>query len=176
MRSEYIPRGELVHVLASLMPQNRLALEVSMATGLRIDDVLSLKTDKLSQRMTVKEKKTGKSRRVYIPVDLLDRLHKQSGICYVFEGRSTSKKHRTRQAVFKDLKRSADLFRIPQHISPHTARKVYAVDAFHASGGNLKKVQELLQHSSEAVTVLYAMSDVLNTRKGAVRGTSGSRK
>ena len=44
MRSEWIPKGEIEHILAALMPENRLACEISLFTGLRINDVLSLKT------------------------------------------------------------------------------------------------------------------------------------
>ena len=39
MRSEYYPRGEVTHILAALSPQNRLACEISLFTGLRINDV-----------------------------------------------------------------------------------------------------------------------------------------
>ena len=35
MRSEWIEKGEMEHVLAALMPENRLACEISLATGLR---------------------------------------------------------------------------------------------------------------------------------------------
>lgn len=71
MRSEWIEKGEMKHVLAALMPENRLACEVSLATGLRINDVLSLKTtDVKKQRFTVREQKTGKTRSVYLPAAL----------------------------------------------------------------------------------------------------------
>lgn len=76
------------------------------------------------------------------------------------------RKHRTRQAVYKDIKRAARLFRLPAQlqVSPHTARKVYAVAAYQTSG-SLKRVQALLQHSDEAVTMLYAMADELTARR-----------
>ena len=61
MRSEWIEKGEMEHVLAALMPENRLACEISLATGLRINDVLSLKaSDVKKQRFTIREQKTGK--------------------------------------------------------------------------------------------------------------------
>lgn len=148
------------------MPPNRLALRVSLATGLRIGDVLSLMRVRLAPRMTVKEQKTGKSRRVYIPAALLEEMQAQAGRYWVFEGRTDPRKHRTRQAVYKDLARAAKLFRLPswQHISPHSARKVFAVREYHKDG-DLKRVQQLLNHDSEAVTVLYAMADQLTMRR-----------
>lgn len=164
MRAAYYEKQELEHILAVLMPANRLALEVSLATGLRIGDVLALRTAQLKPRFTVKEQKTGKTRSVYLPADLLRRAIAQAGRYYVFEGRTTNKCSRTRQAVFKDLARACKLLRLRTHISPHTARKTFAVEAYRASGGNLKRVQLLLNHSSEAVTMLYAMSDELCKR------------
>lgn len=166
-RSSYLPEDSFRLLLTALMPENRLALEVSLATGLRIGDVLALKTKQLEkQRFTVKEEKTGKGKRVYLPEKLWKQLRLQAGRCYVFESRCDPWKHRTRAAVYKDIKRVSRLYRldgkkIKGSISPHTARKIYAVSEFHKSG-NLKKVQQLLNHSSEAVTMIYALADQLS--------------
>lgn len=166
MRSEWTPKGEILHILASLSPQNRLACEISLATGLRINDVLSLKTGKLkNQRFTVREEKTGKTKNIRLSKDLYDRCLACSGVHYVFEGRLNGRVHRTRQAVFKDLKKSAKLFKVGANISPHSLRKIYAVEEYEKSGGNLKKVKALLNHENEAVTILYAMANELNKRK-----------
>ena len=169
MQSDYIPRDCMKLLLTALMPENRLALEASMATGLRIDDVLSIRTGKLRQRMTIREMKTGKAKRVYWPEDIYHRMLRIAGRYFVFEGRCDCRKHRTRQAVFKDLKRVAKLYRldgkkIAENVSPHTARKIYAVEQFH-SGKNLWKVKELLNHSNEAVTMLYALADDLTAAR-----------
>lgn len=164
--ADYILSEEYEHILAALTPPNRLAVEVSLCTGLRISDVLELRTSLLKQRMYIWERKTGKRKFVYIKRALLLRMLKQAGRVYVFQGRTDFKKHRTRQAVYKDIKRAARLFRIPQKmvVSPHSARKIYAVNAF-KKYGNIEKVQNLLNHSSEAVTMIYAMADVLTARK-----------
>ena len=55
MRSEWIDQEDLGHVLALLMPANRLAMEIAIHTGLRIGDVLALRSDTLAQRMTIHE-------------------------------------------------------------------------------------------------------------------------
>ena len=165
MRSEWLPKGEIVHLLAALKPENRLACEISLFTGLRINDVLSLTPEKVrKQRFTIKEEKTGKTRAVRLPNELYERAMACSGQHYVFEHRLNGRKHRTRQAVYKDLKRVASAFGIKEQISPHSLRKVYAVEEF-ASCGDLKRVQKLLNHSSEAVTLLYAMANLVNGRK-----------
>lgn len=166
MQSDYIFKEELSHILATLMPENRLALEVSLYTGLRLSDVLSLKTQTIKQRFSIQEQKTGKRRYVYLPKELLTRLKLQAGHVYVFPHRLDGRKHRTRQAVWKDINRAMKLFRIPRNlvVSPHTCRKVYAVERFHKTG-NLAEVKQLLNHSNEGVTAIYAMADVLTERK-----------
>lgn len=170
MRSDWLQVDEYEHILAALTPPNRLACEVSACTGLRISDVLNLRTDKLAERMTVREIKTGKTRRVRLPPQLLDRLVAGAGKIYAFEGREDYRRPRTRQAVYKDIKRAAKLFRLPKNlqISPHSARKIYAVSEYKRTG-SVKRVKELLNHSDEAVTILYAMADVLTDRKLCTR-------
>lgn len=166
MRSEWVAKGEVLHILASLTPENRLACEISLATGLRINDVLALTPQKVrKQRFTLREEKTGKTRLVRLPKELLDRALACSGQHYIFEGRLNGRTHRTRQAVFKDLKKAKANFGIKENLSPHSLRKAYAVEEYARSGGNLRKVQKLLNHDSEAVTMLYALANVLNNRK-----------
>lgn len=166
MRTEWIPKGEMVHILASLYPENRLACEVSLATGLRINDVLALTPQKVrKQRFTIREEKTGKTRLVRLPSELVKRCLACSGQHYIFEGRLDGRKHRTRQAVFKDLKRASANFNVKKNVAPHSLRKIYAVDEFEKSGCNIKRVQKLLNHESEAVTLLYAMANCIGKRK-----------
>ena len=166
IKSDYIFEENFQHILAALMPENRLALEVSLNTGLRITDVLLLRTADLSrERFTIREQKTGKPRRIRLPKELRAELQTIAGSYYIFSGRNSPKKHRTRQAVYKDLKRAQALLRIKNsQISPHSARKIYAVNAL-GKYGSLKKVQALLNHSSEAVTAIYAMADELTARR-----------
>lgn len=167
VRSDYCDKQFFILVLAALTLENRLAVLVSLYTGLRIGDVLSLKTEQIrKQRFTVIESKTGKKRRIRLSDELLDDLLKISGKIYVFSNRCDYRKPRTRQAVYKDLKRACDLLRISKtvNISPHSARKIYAVELRYSDKVDLKRVQELLNHSSEAVTMIYAMADELTRR------------
>ena len=164
-RTDYCEKPTLDHILAALMPANRLAILTSLQTGLRIDDVLHLKTEDLKRdRFTVKEMKTGKSRRIRLTRDLREALFRQAGRFFVFEGRNDPKKPRTRQAVYKDLVRAQNAFRVKRiKIRPHSARKIYAVNAYRKCG-DIKKVQALLNHSSEAVTMLYALADEITAQ------------
>ena len=173
-RADWIDREAMGHVLAALMPENRLAIEVAIATGLRISDVLSIETDKLRDkngelgnrnRITVRELKTGKNRRVYLPNELLEKMIRIAGKYYVFEGRINPKKHRTRQAVAKDMKRARQILRAKKLVvSPHTARKMWAVEQT-KNGKDIRKLQKLMNHSDPSITMVYAMADEITRRK-----------
>lgn len=166
MRTDYINSDFVMHVLAALTPMNRLACSVSRETGLRIDDVLSIKTATIANgnRFTVKEMKTGKSKRVYLPRDIWCEMLEKAGRFYVFEHRTDPKKHRTRQSVFKDLKRAAAAYRLRENVAPHSMRKIYAVEEYHRHK-DIKRLQRLLNHSSEAVTYIYALADQLRKKQ-----------
>ena len=164
MRTDWVARAEYDHLLAALMPPNRLALEIAEANGLRISDALSIRTTQLARRMTIRELKTGKTRRVYLSDELLFRARRMAGRKWVFEGRLDWRKHRTRQAVYKDLRRIAKMYRLRERVGTHTARKIYAVAAYHRTG-SISRVQQLLHHDREAVTVLYALADQLTARR-----------
>lgn len=170
-RSAYVEPSALGLVLAALQPANRLVFEVMLATGLRVGDVLRLTTAQVKrQRFTVSEQKTGKSRRIYIPADLQLRILGQAGRLYAFEGRNDWRRHRTRQAVWRDCSRCARFFQrggsVPKGtVSPHSARKVYAVDEYRRTG-NLDAVRQKLNHdpAHTATTLLYALSDKLDAK------------
>ena len=144
-------------ILAALTPQNRLVMRTALQTGLRISDVLELRTEQLKPHFWVTERKTGKRRQVGLPEPLLSDLKKAAGVRWVFEGRSPDH-HRTRQAVWKDMKRAAKAFRLPVNVGPHSARKVYAVELLRKYG-DIDRVRRALNHNSETITLLYAMAD-----------------
>lgn len=142
------------------MPQNRLIMQLAIHTGLRVGDVINLHSDQLKPRVTVKERKTGKGKRITIPAQLLRAIKAQAGEVWAFPGRDPEKP-KTRQAVWKDVKRAAAAMRLPVNVGPHTMRKVYAVRKLAASGGDLAAVSRALNHSDMAVTLIYAMADHL---------------
>lgn len=163
-RSQWTSGDVMSHILAALTYPNRLAITVSLVSGLRIDDVLRLHTrDLLKDRFRITEEKTLKHRTIRLPSQLRDELLSISGKIYVFEHRTDPRKHRTRQAVYKDIRRAAIAFRVPEHITPHSARKIYAVNEYRRDT-NIKRVKELLNHSDEAVTLIYALADELTAR------------
>lgn len=152
MTTEYLLRREMEYVLAALTPSNRLVCRVCLQTGLRVGDVVSLKTQDLKGQFWIEEAKTKKRRRVNLPRELLDQVRAQAGEVWAFPGRKPWQ-HRTRQAVWADVKRAAKAFRIRQNIAPHSFRKVYAVELLRRCG-DVKRVQRALNHSDCATTMI----------------------
>ena len=168
-RSQWVDDDIMKHVLAALMPENRLAIITSLVTGLRIGDVLSLRVSQVRQgRFVITEQKTLKRRAVRLPRQLQYQLLSGAGVVYVFEGRTDATKHRTRQAVYKDIKRAAKAFRVAENLTVHSARKIYAVQEYRKDM-NVERVKKLLNHSDEAVTMIYALADKIVEKKRAAR-------
>lgn len=173
-RADYLLLKELEAVLGLLTPQNRIIMRVAAHTGLRIGDVLNLKTSQLAPRFWVTEQKTRKRRQVGLPMPLLSDIRAQAGEVWAFPGRKPEK-HKTRQAVWKDVKRAAEAYRMPQNVSVHSARKYFAVDLLEKYG-DFDRVQRALNHSNMAVTMLYAMADKrLSSGNNRRRSRSGGK-
>lgn len=194
MRTDYVPAEILSRLLEALTPQNALVMELCMSTGMRISDALSMTyvgaisvidSNYPECVYRYREEKTGKERCVRLDTAWLQRAieqHDQRSL-WLFAGRDPQK-HRTRQAVWKDLHRAAKLYRVngkrlKAHIGPHTARKVYAVGLYHEAVKNgveapLEAVQANLNHSDLAVTYIYALADEITARKSRTKGAKAS--
>lgn len=158
MTAEYLVRREMEHVFAALTPANRLVCRVCVDTGLRVGDVVQLRTEQLAPQFWIQEQKTKKRRRVNLTSGLLKALQAQAGETWVFPSPKDQRRHRTRQAVWHDVKRACKAFRLPQNVSPHSLRKVYAVKLLERCKGNTARVQRALNHSDMATTMIYVMA------------------
>lgn len=174
MRTEYLLEKEVEQVLDLLTLENRLVMRVCLHTGLRVGDVLQLRTAQLKHNFWITEQKTGKRRQVGLPGPLLEDLRDSAGDPWVFPG-ADSKKHRTRQAVWKDVKRAARAARLTSNAAPHSARKVYAVELL-KEYGDIERVKRALNHGSIEVTLIYAMADRRLKAKGRRRRSGPGRK
>lgn len=172
MTTEYLLNEQMEHVLAALTPQNALIMRVILHTGMRLSDVLNLKTADIKPSGWYTEGKTGKRRRYGLPADLLIQINAQAGPEWAFPGHSAKGGHKTRQAVWKDVKRAQKAFRLPQNIGPHSARKIYAVDLMQKYG-DIERVRRALNHESSTVTAIYAMADLLTRRRIAAHYPPG---
>ena len=168
MKTEYLLDEQVDHVLALLTPVNRLAMRVALHTGLRISDVLGLKKTDIDKgtQFWINECKTGKRRRVALTKQLWSELCDNSGDIWVFPSRCDPSKHRSRQAVWRDVKRAQEALRLPQNIGTHSARKVYAVQLFEEFG-SIEKVRRALNHSRDSTTMIYVMAAALYRAKYA---------
>ena len=170
MRSDYISDDTISHLLWALTPADKLICEIALETGWRISDILELKTmdiikalSKKRTSLTIIEQKTNKKSTKYINRALLERVKEQAGIYYCFEHRDSMERHRTRQAVYQDIKRVAKKFGIKTNFSPHSLRKNYAVYMYKHYG--IAKTQKALNHEDIIVTMLYAFSNELKKQK-----------
>ncbi len=142
-----------------------LPLAVSIATGLRIGDVLALRRCNVHDLyIDFQAEKTGKVGRAEITPALAAALRRNaSGGKWCFPGRKRGK-HLTRQAAWYRMKVAAKRCGINgAGISPHACRKTFAVNTFRESG-DIQKVREKLQHEFLSDSCLYAFSDRLSKK------------
>lgn len=160
MRTDYL-NPQLYNRLYSVMTyENVLALRISLETGLRIDDVLSLTAEQLRGRtLRGSAEKTGKPYKKVISADLAKRLKALNRTGYLFPHRTKKGEHRTRQAVWANMKKAADVMGVELNAAPHSARKTYAVEVFQDRG--LDAAQKELQHDRLSTTMLYAFSNMI---------------
>lgn len=163
MRTDYLNPALYNKLYSAMTYENVLALRVSLETGLRIDDVLSLRFEQLHGRtLRGTAEKTGKEYKKALSADLADRLRK---ICpckdgYFFVHRTKKNKHRTRQAVWANMKKAAKMYGLELNAAPHSARKTYAVEVF--KDGGLPAAMKELQHDRVSTTMIYAFSNLLS--------------
>lgn len=174
MRTEYLLEKEVERVLDLLTVENRLVLRLLLHTGIRVGDALELHPWQLKPNFWITEQKTGKRRQIGIPEPLLSDLLDSSGEYWVFPG-ADPRKHRSRQAVWKDVKRAAAALRLTANAAPHSARKVYAVELLRKYG-DIERVRRALNHGGLEVTLIYAMADKQLTAAGRRRRAKPGRK
>ena len=78
MTTEYLLNEQMGHVLAALTPQNALIMRTLLHTGMRLSDVLELKTDQLRPSGWYLEKKDGEAAALRVAVGLAGK-HKGPG-------------------------------------------------------------------------------------------------
>lgn len=174
MKTEYLLEREVEQVLDLLTVENRLVMRTLLHTGLRVGDVLGLRPEQLKPNFWITEQKTGKRRQVGLPEPLLSDLRANAGGEWVFPGRDP-REPRTRQAVWKDVKRAAAAARLTANVGPHSMRKVYAVELL-KKYGSIERVRRALNHGGIEVTMIYAMADKNLTAAGRRRRGKPGRK
>lgn len=157
MRSVYLDEGVLKAIRGGMSLDAWLPLWVSLETGLRVGDVVRLKPSNVKpDGIHYRAEKTGK----YGVAKISDKLRKalpRKGR-WLFPSPKVAGKHITRQAVWARVKAAARRGEIdPDGVSPHSMRKVFAVELYREKG--FEAVKEALQHANAATTEIYSFAD-----------------
>ena len=144
--------------------RNKAMLELIYATGLRVSELVNLKTydidiiDNIVRTMG----KGSKERIIPIGEYATDALNSYLSIRDTFLKREVNDylflnnhgKKMTRQGFYKIIKRLARDNNIKKDISPHTLRHSFATHMLN-NGADLRTIQELLGHSDISTTQIY---------------------
>ena len=133
------------------------ALMLEANLGLRISDILKLRLSDIVKdgeryRLAITEQKTGKARVFTVPLALYQFIR-----CYCLDHQIQEEQRIfpiTERTVQRCLKLVCDYLGYTG-VSTHSFRKFYATEIYKHSGYNIALVQQLLQHSSAAVTQRY---------------------
>lgn len=158
--------------------RNYTIFQVGKATLLRVSDVLMLKrTDifnadgSIKKNAYIKDKKTGKANTLYLkPVkqDLLDYFtwlnEKNIQSEWLFPSTTHHDRHITEKQFYKIMHKTGDLLGL-NYLGTHTMRKTGAYRVYIQTHYNIGLVMELLNHSSEAMTLKYLGLDQVSREK-----------
>lgn len=126
-------------------------------TGLRISDLLKLKTADLKGKKTVKlqESKTKKARTIYLDgiYDELQDYIASNESEWLFPSRKGDKAISSTQA-YRQLVKAGEQVDISEGIGTHTLRKTFGYWHYQTHG-NLPQLQSILNHSSSDITLRY---------------------
>lgn len=148
-RTRPITPAELRKLLKVLPPAAALAVRISADTGLRVSDVLSIRCGQLSANMTVKERKTGKTRRVTLKPSTLR-------ACKAYAAHGGDRLIPVnRSTIYRQIKQAAADLNY-EHVSMHSIRKLYARQYCKAHG--LAATQREMQHDYLSTTMLYVLN------------------
>lgn len=157
MRSKYLEESEIKKLRQALGKEAFLPLWVSLETGLRIGDVVSLKCSEVKQDgIHYKAAKTKKRGIAPISASLRRELNKRGK--WLFPSPYKEGEHLTRQAVWARIKTAARQCDIDvEGVSPHSMRKAFAVETYRKKG--FEAVKEALQHTHSSTAEIYAFAD-----------------
>lgn len=158
MKSQYIEPKELEKLRAVSAAEAWLPLWVSLETGLRIGDVVKLRKANLKpDGLHYKAQKTGKNGVARISAALRRELTVRRGK-WLFPSPYKKGEHITRQCAWARIKAACERAGVdPKGVSPHSLRKVFAVELYREKG--FRAVKEALQHNSAATTEIYSYAD-----------------
>ena len=157
MKSKYLETLEVKALRECLDEYSWLPLWVALETGLRVGDVVKLRTANLKpDGLHYKAQKTKKNGIAKISAELRKKLNKRGK--WLFPSPYKAGQHITRQCVWARVKKACERAGLSaEGVSPHSLRKVFAVELYRKEG--FRAVQDALQHSNGATTEIYSFAD-----------------
>ncbi|WP_435139315.1 tyrosine-type recombinase/integrase [Formosa sp. A9] len=162
--------------------KHRTILSLIYSCGLRIGEVVNLRTNAIDidrRQVIVKQGKGRKDRYVILAESFLPML--QNYVLtyqpnqYLFEGQNNTQY--SQESIRAFLKRSCQKAKITKRITPHTLRHSYATHLLE-QGIDIRYIQELLGHCKPETTMIYthvSKKDLLNIKSPldvAIKGLS----
>ncbi|MFW6172354.1 MAG: site-specific tyrosine recombinase/integron integrase [Elusimicrobiota bacterium] len=150
--------------------KERLIMELFYATGMRVTEMIKLKIEDIDlQDNWIKVYgKGGKER--FVPITkqvtkLIKKYINQKNLDYSsFLLENSKKKHLTREAVWKIIKKNSKKAGIKKTVTPHTFRHSFATHLLE-NGADLRTIQVLLGHSNIDTTQIYTHINTRNIKE-----------
>ena len=156
---------QMYNHLNNINPKYGLLFKFGLNTGLRISDILPVKVNNIYnnnhqfyQYFIVKEKKTGKEKKIMIndtlrkAIEIFVNNNNLTENNYLF----TSNKggHIGRVQAYRVLKESANVLGI-ENFGTHSLRKTWGYWTYKLSKHNIGLIMEAFNHSSQNITLRY---------------------
>ena len=144
-----------------LWDRNYMILHLGRNLAFRIEDLLQLKTDNFKNGgIYTREFKTGKEQAFELHPslrkDLEDYINRNKLVEgeYLFKSRKGTNIPITRQRAWQIIKELSDEVKVSNVVACHSLRKYFARE-YYEQTGDLIGLKEMLNHSSETVTLRY---------------------
>lgn len=158
--------------------RNYTIFQVGKATLLRVSDVLALRRNDIfnddgtiRKNAYIRDKKTGKQNTLYLkPVQnsliAYSQWLKDNSIDseWLFPSIKNPSRHISEKQFYKIMAKTGDLLGI-NYLGTHTMRKTGAYRVYIQTNYNIGLVMELLNHSSEAMTLKYLGLDQVSRER-----------
>ena len=156
----YLKRGQIRNYVLIVMGIHT-ALRISDLLRLRWDDVYDFASGRVRQRVTITEKKTGKTKTIALHKNVTTALQSyvdnaKSGV-FLFENPRT-KKAISRIQAYRIIRAAAEAVGIPTPVSCHSLRKTFGYRALKDNKSNSEIIIIIMQiynHSSVTITLRY---------------------
>ncbi len=157
-------------IKATKKGRNRLLVEFMYSSGVRVSEVVKMQTNHLylkEKTAIVKTGKGNKDRMIILSKNWVKNIKKYLSKRKIQSGHLFCKKNGTpisADTIQRLIKKSAKKAGISKHTTPHTLRHSFATHLLDA-GESIRKIQELLGHTSLNTTQIYTHTSIEQLKK-----------